>query len=238
MFDVRHYERIGSTNDEARRLAGEGALHGTVVHADEQTAGRGRLARRWFSPPGNVYISLLLRYNLPSIRIAELSFLAALAVAETADRLLPKRTRTHLKWPNDVLVEGAKLSGILLEEVGGATILGIGVNVLHAPEGAAYATTTILASGGVATVDGTLTILLERLEAHLTRWEAEGFDPIRTAWLARAHPIGTPLRISLPNRHAEGAFAGLDSDGALLLDTQEGRQRILAGDVTSGAPPG
>lgn len=237
MFDVRHHERIGSTNDEARRLAGEGAAHGTVVHADEQTAGRGRLARRWFSPPGNLYVSVLLRYDLPPPRIAELSFLAALSVAETADRLLPKRTRAHLKWPNDVLVDGAKLSGILLEQADGATILGIGLNVLHAPESAAYATTTILASGGVATVAGALTTLLARLEAHLTRWEAEGFEPIRKAWLARAHPVGSPLRINLPDRTVEGTFAGLDTDGALLLDTPDGQRRILAGDVSVGSPP-
>jgi BirA family transcriptional regulator, biotin operon repressor / biotin---[acetyl-CoA-carboxylase] ligase len=236
MFDVRHHERIGSTNDEARRLAQEGAPHGTVVHADEQTAGRGRLLRRWFSPPGNVYLSVLLRYDLPPVRIGELSFLAALAVAETADRLLPKQTRARLKWPNDVLVNGAKISGILLEQADGATIMGIGLNVLHAPENAAYPTTTILASGGTATVEGACTILLERLAAHLGEWEANGFLPIRKAWLERAHGLGQRLKIATGARNVEGTFAGLDADGALLLDTPSGRERIVAGDVGSGPP--
>lgn len=240
MFDVRHYERIGSTNDEARRLADEGAPHGIVVHADEQTAGRGRLLRRWFSPPGNLYMSVLLRYDCPPARIGELSFVAALAVAETADRLLPKRLRAHLKWPNDVLVDGAKISGILLEHAGAAVILGIGLNVLYAPENSAYPTTTILASGGVATVDGALSSLLERLEMFLMLWEREGFDPIRAAWLARAHQIGDALRINLGTVAIEGSFGGVDATGALLLDTREGQKRILAGDVAAptghGAP--
>src|SRR3954468_19309176 len=113
-FTVRHYDSIGSTNDEARRLAKEGAPHGTVVHADEQTAGRGRLMRTWFSPPGNLYMSILLRLDIPAPRLSELSFVASLAVAQTVEALLPKRLRPVLKWPNDVLVEDAKICGILL----------------------------------------------------------------------------------------------------------------------------
>ena len=237
MFHVRHYERIGSTNDEARRLADEGVSHGTVVHADQQTSGRGRLARRWFSPPGNVYMSAVLRYDVPPPRIGEIGFVAALAVAETAERLLPKRTRTHLKWPNDVLVEGAKISGILVEQVNAATVLGIGLNVLYAPENAAYPTTTILASGGVATVSDALSTLLARLEAHLDLWEREGFGPIRKSWLERAHRPGEEMRINLGDRAIVGSFVDLDDDGALVLDTPDGRERILAGDVVLPAPP-
>src|SRR5471030_691785 len=137
-FTVWHLDRIGSTNDEARRMANEGAPHGTVVHADEQTAGRGRLAHTWFSPPGNLYLSIVLRTNQPAARTAELSFLASLAVADTVEAMLPRQTRTLLKWPNDVLVNGAKIAGILLEQIDDATIMGIGVNVLQAPSTGAY----------------------------------------------------------------------------------------------------
>src|SRR5580693_2293306 len=137
-FTVWHHHRIGSTNDEARRLANEGAPHCTVVHADEQTAGRGRLAHTWFSPPGNLYLSILLRTGQPASRAAELSFVAALAVAETVEALLPRQIRAMLKWPNDVLVNGAKIAGILLEQVDDATVLGIGLNVLEAPSNLAY----------------------------------------------------------------------------------------------------
>jgi BirA family biotin operon repressor/biotin-[acetyl-CoA-carboxylase] ligase len=231
MFDVRHYDEIESTNDEARRLAEAGAPHGTVVHADRQSAGRGRLSRRWVSPPGNLFLSILLRYGLPPLRYAELSFLAAIAVAETADALLPKQRRARLKWPNDVLVDGGKLSGILLERDGDAVIVGIGLNVLTAPDAAGYPTASIATSGGIASVHDARALLLRRLEVWLTVWEADGFPPIRMAWLERAHPIGETLRVTIGARSEEGAFAGLDDDGALLLETPHGRRRFVAGDV-------
>ena len=231
-FTVSHHDRIGSTNDEARRLANDGAPHGTVVHADEQTSGRGRLAHTWFSPPGNLYLSILLRTGQPAARTAELSFLAALAVADVVEALLPRQTRAMLKWPNDVLVNGAKISGILLEQVNDATIIGIGLNVLQAPSNTAYKTTTIVANGGIASVDGARDILLDRLGHHLSDWQTGGFNPIREKWLNRSYPIGAAIRANAGGDPVAGHFAGLDLDGALLLDTPQGRQRIVAGEVT------
>jgi BirA family transcriptional regulator, biotin operon repressor / biotin---[acetyl-CoA-carboxylase] ligase len=232
-FTVWHHDRIGSTNDEAHRMANEGAPHGTVVHADEQIAGRGRLAHTWFSPPGNLYLSILLRTGQPASRTAELSFLAALAVADTVEALLPRQIRAMLKWPNDVLVNGGKIAGILLEQVGDATVMGIGLNVLEAPANAAYKATTIVANGGIASVDGTRDILLGRLGLHLTEWQADGFAPIREQWLSRSYPIGAAIRANADGQPIAGHFAGLDLDGALLLDTLNGRQRIVAGDVVT-----
>ena len=234
MFHIRHYDRIGSTNDEARRLAEEGALPGTVVHADEQTAGRGRMARRWISPAGNLYLSVLLRPDLPLMRRPELSFVAALAVADAVDALLPKHVRAMLKWPNDVLVASAKISGILVENLDEISVVGIGIDVLHAPDAAGYKTTSIVASGGIASVDGARDILLARLGQHFTTWQTEGFEPIRLAWLARAHPVGATLRVTIGGRTVDGAFAGLDADGALLLNTSAGRERVVSGDVAAG----
>ena len=216
-------------------MANEGAPHGTVVHADEQTAGRGRLAHSWFSPPGNLYLSVLLRTGQPAARTAELSFLASLAVADTVEALLPRQTRTMLKWPNDVLVNGGKIAGILLEQVETATIVGIGLNVLQAPSTGAYKTTTIVANGGIASVDGARDILLDRLSRHLAVWQTEGFAAIRGQWLARSYPIGSAIRANAAGQSIAGDFAGLDLDGALLLDTPTGRQRIIAGDI---APAG
>src|SRR5581483_11914908 len=160
-FDVRHYDRLGSTNDEARRLAEMGVPHGTVVHADQQTAGRGRLSRRWFIPPGNLYLSIVLRAAVPASRSIEIGFLAALAVADAVDALLPRSLRASLKWPNDVLVRDGKIAGVLVEQSGAASILGIGLNVLHAPSDASYRVSTIVGCGGLATVDGTRDKLLE-----------------------------------------------------------------------------
>lgn len=230
-FTVWHHDKIGSTNDEARRMAAEGAPHGTVVHADEQTAGRGRMSHTWFSPPGNLYVSILLRTGVPAGRTAELSFLASLAVADTVEALLPRNTRAMLKWPNDVLISGAKIAGILLEQVDDATIMGIGVNVLEAPSNAAYKTTTIVANGGIASVDGARDILLERLGGHLEVWREHGFAPVRVQWLERSYPIGAAIRATSAGQPVAGHFAGLDEDGALLLETPQGLQRIVAGEV-------
>jgi len=234
-FTVRHYDSIGSTNDEARRLAKQGAPHGLVVHADEQTAGRGRLMRTWFSPPGNLYLSILLRLDMPVPRLPELSFVASLAVAETVEALLPKRLRPVLKWPNDVLVDGAKISGILLEMEGDAAILGIGLNVLEAPSGARYKTTTLVASGGLASVDTARDILLERLGKFLDLWQQESFGAVRAAWLGRSFPVGELVRVSTAGAIHEGRFAGLDDSGALLLETASGVERVVAGDISIGA---
>jgi BirA family biotin operon repressor/biotin-[acetyl-CoA-carboxylase] ligase len=228
-FTVWHHDKIGSTNDEARRLAAEDAPHGTVVHADEQTSGRGRLSRTWFSPPGNLYVSILLRTGEPAARTSELSFLAALAVADTVEELLPRQIRAMLKWPNDVLVNGAKIAGILLEQADEATIMGIGLNVLEAPSNTGYRTTTIVGNGGIASVDGARDILLDRLGRHLPVWRTDGFGPIREQWLDRSYPLGAAIRANSAGQPIAGHFAGLDLDGALLLDTPQGRQRIVAG---------
>jgi BirA family transcriptional regulator, biotin operon repressor / biotin---[acetyl-CoA-carboxylase] ligase len=232
-FTVWHHDRIGSTNDEARRMASEGAPHGSVVHADEQTSGRGRLAHTWFSPPGNLYLSILLRTGQPAARTAELSFLTAIAVADTVEALLPRQIRAMLKWPNDVLVNGGKIAGILLEQVDDATIVGIGMNVLESPSNIAYKTTTIVANGGIASVDGARDILLGRFGVHLASWQETGFAPIREQWLERSYPIGAAIRANTGDQPIAGHFAGLDIDGALLLDTPQGRRRIVAGEVAA-----
>ncbi len=232
VFDVRHYDSIGSTNDEALRLARTGAAHGTVVCAREQTAGRGRQARHWHSPAGNLYVSILLRLDLAPGKAAELSFVVALAVADTVDRLLSDGVRASLKWPNDVLVRGAKISGILLEYADAAVIVGIGVNIRHAPLDMPYPVTSLAASGAVATTtDATLQVLLEAVVGRVADWQETGFATTRTAWLARAHPAGSPLRITVGSGSIEGRFADLAHDGALIIETADGPARFVAGEV-------
>jgi BirA family biotin operon repressor/biotin-[acetyl-CoA-carboxylase] ligase len=231
-FDVRYYDSIGSTNDEAMRLAHDGAAHGTVVCAREQTAGRGREARRWHSPPGNLYASILLRLDGSPNRAAELSFVAALAVADTVDRFLPDGAKAALKWPNDVLVRGAKIAGILLESADAAVVVGIGINVRRAPLEVPYPVTH-LATGVAAAPEpeATLHILLQSLAFRFADWQSEGFTQIRAAWLARAHPPGSPIRIKVGDRSITGQFGGLAHDGALIVQTVDGPARIVAGDV-------
>ena len=171
-FDIRHYDAIGSTSDEAMRLAAQGAPHGTVVHADQQTTGRGRLSRRWFSPPGNLYLSIILRLEHSRIAQREVGFVAALAVADAIDAMLPPRVRATLKWPNDVLVNDGKISGILLEQADSALVLGIGVNVLQEPSHVTYKVSTLVGCGGLAAVDDTRA----RLLAALANWLMSGSE--------------------------------------------------------------
>jgi BirA family transcriptional regulator, biotin operon repressor / biotin---[acetyl-CoA-carboxylase] ligase len=230
---VLHHETIGSTMDEARRLATEGAPSGTVIHADEQVAGRGRRARGWVSPPGNLYMSILLRTGLPNTRTPELGFLTAVALAEAVEALLPRSVQIRLKWPNDVLVEGAKIAGILVEQAEDAVIIGTGLNILHAPSLSAYTATAIVQQGGLASVDGARDILLDRVGRLLALWRSEGFTPIRKLWLERSYPVGTAIQVNTGSEPIRGRFAGLEADGVLLLETDQGQRRILAGEVVA-----
>jgi BirA family transcriptional regulator, biotin operon repressor / biotin---[acetyl-CoA-carboxylase] ligase len=237
-FLVLAYDSIASTSDEAKRLAAAGAAHGTLVWALEQTSGRGRLDRQWVSPRGNFFMSAVLRPELPPARAAELGFVAALAVADTIDSFLPAPGRVRLKWPNDVLVDGAKLSGILLEAWSAPTgqvdwvVLGIGVNIVAAPTGTPYPATALHALGGA---EPDARAVLERLgtalAARLALWETGGFAPIRRDWLARARGLGEAIEIRHGGEPVVGRFLDLDLDGALVLETDSGLRRITAGDV-------
>ncbi|MCW5730560.1 MAG: biotin--[acetyl-CoA-carboxylase] ligase [Alphaproteobacteria bacterium] len=237
-FTLLALDAIDSTNEEALRQAEAGAPDGLVVWAREQTAGRGRRGRGWVSSRGNCFSSVLLRPMVPPLEAARLSFLVAVAVAEMLDRLLPGAARIGCKWPNDVLVDGAKISGILLESrmsIEGRVdrlIIGTGINVASAPEGTAYATTSMTAHGAVASVEAVLEGYLERLAAWLGRWRAGGFAPVREAWIARADGLGKPVRVMLPDGAVDGVFESLDESGAMVLRGENGeRTRITAGDV-------
>ncbi|MEA4837830.1 MAG: biotin--[acetyl-CoA-carboxylase] ligase [Rhodospirillaceae bacterium] len=221
-----------STNDEAKRLAGEGAAPYTVICAQEQTGGRGRLDRRWISPPGNLYCSILLDGGPDAARAPQLSFVAALAVAETLTELAP-RAHVGLKWPNDILCNGAKICGMLLERAGSLIVLGVGVNIASAPAPALYPAICLSRLGSDAESLDVLAGLCERLEYWVERWRSLGFAPVRDAWVARAIGVGGPIGVRLADGSVmEGIFYGLDEEGGLLLDTRDGfRRRVLAGDV-------
>ncbi len=225
MFSIRLYDSLGSTQDEAARLVAEGAPHGTVVSATRQTAGRGRHRRSWASPPGNVHMTVVLRQGVSDARAPGLGFVAALAVGDAIQALVP--CRPMLKWPNDVLVDGAKISGILVEQSASAVLIGIGVNVRHAPRGTAYPVTCL---GPEIDPAHARTQVLERLGLRLLQWQEHGFGAIRTDWLHRAHPIGTKLSVA-GSASVQGRFAGIGTDGALLLMTHDGVRRLFAGDV-------
>jgi BirA family transcriptional regulator, biotin operon repressor / biotin---[acetyl-CoA-carboxylase] ligase len=242
-FRLLRFERIDSTNDEAKRLAEAGAAEGAFVLAREQSAGRGRRGRTWVSPPGNLYGSLLLRPACAARDAAQLGFAASLAVAEAASYVLPPGASVTCKWPNDVLVDGAKVAGILMESrAGGAgalewLVLGIGVNLVSHPAGTEHPATSLAAKGaGTVSADTFLAALAERLLAWYEAWRRpDGFAAVRAAWLARAHGLGQAIRVRLPERDIAGRFAGLDATGQLVLDAPEGRVHIAAADIFPAA---
>ena len=242
-YRLHHFAAVGSTNDEAKTLARAGAPEGTLVWAGEQTAGRGRRGRVWRSPPGNLYLSLVLRPGGAPPRAAQLGFVAALGLGNALAPLAEAATALRYKWPNDVLLNGKKLAGILLESETAASgrvdfvVVGIGVNLVFAPEDVEFPATS-LAAEGVAGV--TPPVLLEAFVRHFenwaTRWREEGFAPVRAAWLARAEGLGAAIRVRLDRTTHIGRFLDLDADGALVLESAEGRRRIAAGEVFPIAP--
>jgi len=233
------YEQIDSTNEEAKRLAAGGAEGGTLVWAGEQLAGRGRRGRGWVSPPGNLYASLLLRPACPPAQACQLNFVAAVALADTVSALLPAGTGVTLKWPNDVLIRGAKVSGILLEASAAVDrsidwlVIGVGVNVVSCPPDTPYPATDLRRE---AVADATAAAVLEafakRFQDWYETWRGQGFGPIRTRWLASARGLGEAIEVRLERETLKGRFSHLDESGALMLDMADGvRRQITTGDL-------
>jgi BirA family biotin operon repressor/biotin-[acetyl-CoA-carboxylase] ligase len=219
---IRTVLETGSTNDDVAALAREGAPEGTWLRAGRQTGGKGRQGRAWQSPPGNLYASTLVRLQPGDPPAPTLALVAAVALHETVKRHAPA---TSIKWPNDLLVGGAKLAGILLERQSDAVVVGIGVNLAHSPEGLDRPATSLAPP---VAPDPFLDCLAAAFAAWLARWRAEGLAPIRTAWLAAAHPVGT----ALTTNDVHGTFDGLDETGALRLRLEDGGLRVIhAGDV-------
>lgn len=236
IFRVEAVEAIGSTNDALKARAAAGAEEGLVLRADRQLAGRGRRGRSWTSEPGNLYVSLLLRPPKAPAEAATLGFVAALAIGNLLRALV--RVPVTLKWPNDVLVDGAKVSGILLESGGIAggkvdwLVLGMGVNLRHHPDGTLYPTTDVVASGGPDLAPAqALDLLLGEFQPLYERWLGGGFAHLRADWLAHCGGLGAPIVARLPGEDVAGIFAGIEADGTLLLDAPDGRRRVTAGDI-------
>ncbi|KQT33815.1 biotin--protein ligase [Sphingomonas sp. Leaf412] len=226
----------GSTNADLLALARDGSAEdGLWLRAERQTAGRGRQGRDWQSPAGNLYASTLVRLSPGDPPAPTLALVAAVALDEVVERLLPspRAAKLRVKWPNDLLIDGAKLSGILLERSGDWVVVGIGVNVAHHPALADRATTSLVAEG-VAIDAATLAArLAEMLAAWLHLWRDDGLSPVTARWRERAHPPGTPLVARLPDGECvEGRFDTLGDDGALRLRLAGGATRVIhAADV-------
>ena len=232
-------ERVDSTNDEAKRLAQAGAEDGTLVWAREQRKGRGRQGRSWASPAGNLYLSLVLRPDCTPGDAAQLGFVAALALGDAIGSVAPPMIEVQFKWPNDILLNGRKGAGILLESkiVDGTMewlVLGIGVNVEAYPKDLEPPATSLRFEG--APGDVTAVRLLEAFGPHfmsrVNRWLDDGFAPIRRSWLNHAYGLGEPIGVDLPRERIEGRFKDLDESGTLIVELPDGgTRRVAAGDV-------
>ncbi len=244
-YRLEFFPVVGSTNAEALAQANAGDAGRLWFVSPKQESGRGRRGRTWTAPEGNLAATLLLVDRFDPKTAATLGFVAGLALADAVDAVLPEavvaKVNVALKWPNDVLVDGAKLSGILLESTmlpsGRFGIaIGMGTNVVAAPEGLPYAATSINGLGG-NTDAATLFLALSDAWCHYYRiWdEGRGLNNIRELWLKRAHGLGQPVVMQLNGRIVEGVFETIDSECRLVIREDDGtRVPVTAGDVYFG----
>lgn len=238
-YGLHVLDEVDSTLNEAARIAprSPGAVW---IMARRQTAARGRRGRAWAAPEGNLSATLLMRPEGPAGQVALRSFVAALALFDACAEVTGRREGLSLKWPNDVLLNGGKLAGILLESSGiagqgvMALSIGIGVNLAEAPpaeavEARALRPVSLAGETGIAIAPETfLEALARAYDLHERAFVAYGFDPIRTAWLARAARLGAVITARLGTEEITGTFDTVDGDGNLVL--------ILAGGVTRRVP--
>jgi BirA family biotin operon repressor/biotin-[acetyl-CoA-carboxylase] ligase len=235
-FSLLSLGSVDSTNRFALDGAGTTFADRTWIVAREQSGGRGRHGRAWASPPGNLYATLLLIDPCTVALSPRLGFVAGAATADAAREGAPGAD-VRLKWPNDLIVGEAKLSGILLEGrmlAGGrqAVAIGVGMNVAHAPDIPGRRATCLRELGGLAHPEAVFKSLASAVALKLELFRrGEGFPDIRVDWLRRALPIGAALGVKLHDREVAGAFAGIDAEGRLALDTPGGLVHVEAGDV-------
>ncbi|HYW15079.1 MAG TPA: biotin--[acetyl-CoA-carboxylase] ligase [Allosphingosinicella sp.] len=230
---IRTVAETGSTNDDLAALAREGAPEGVWIRAVRQSGGRGRQGREWHSPPGNLYASTLVRLRASDPPAPTLALVAAVALHEVASVLVVAGMIIEIKWPNDLLVAGAKLSGILLERVDDSIVVGFGVNLSDHPDEIARPAINMGMLGGVPDPARFLDALAESFARWVGVWRDEGLEPVRIRWLAAAHPIGTALSThTAGGGRVDGLFDGLDESGALRLRLPDGTAKVIhAGDV-------
>ena len=237
-YGLKTFDVIDSTNEEAKRLALAGEAGPIWITTARQTAGRGRRGRSWDSPTGNLFATLMIRPGRPANECAQLSFAAAIAACDMLQHFAPDAA-LRVKWPNDVLANGMKLVGILLESAskGGEApdwlAIGIGVNLATHPEGLEYPVTSLKGLGAtVPSPDDALLHLAANFAGWYDAWVSQGFAVLRDAWLARAQGLGGRIRARLAAEETTGVFEGIDGSGALILRETAGTVRhIAAGEV-------
>ncbi len=239
-YTIHRLETVTSTNDVALGMIEEGAPEGTVVVADEQIGGRGRRGRQWISPPGTgLYLSVVLRPSVPSSKVWQLAFVASLAAAEAIR--WSARLEPQIKWPNDVLLNGSKLCGILIESGRSpsspepAVVVGIGINVntLEFPPEIADRATSIAAEKGEAiSIRVVERMLLESVRRRYEQYLAEGFRPILNSWMQYDCTVGREVEVQTADGVVKGTAVEVTPLGNLKVRLSDGsRKELTAGDV-------
>jgi len=241
---MAHVE-LDSTNAEGLRLARQGERGPLWITAERQSAGRGRRGRSWASLPGNLHASLLLTDPGPAENWPQLSFVAALAAHDAVVETVPDiKPMLGLKWPNDLLLTGAKFAGILIEgegtEENSAVVIGFGVNCKAHPSNTDFPATDLSAAGASVTARALFSALSAKMQGRLAQWNSgEGFATVRADWLARAEGIGEEIQIRFAERELAGRFEAIDETGALVLVLEDGSKQVVsAGDVMAFADRG
>lgn len=239
--EIHYFPAISSTNNEAKQLAAAGCPEGTIVVADEQRQGRGRLARGWFSPPrGGIWLSVVLRPPFTPREAPKCTLMAAVAVA----RALRAETglEVEIKWPNDIMYQGRKMVGILTElsaemDAINFIVLGLGINAniptdAFPSELAAIATSPQAELGRAISRIALLQRVLRELEAHYFLVRQQGFDPVLTLWRQLSCTLGRQVDCFAPDRTFSGVAVDIDCDGALIVQGDGFTERVVAGDVS------
>lgn len=236
---VEEFGEIDSTMLEARRRAERGHVDPVWLIAKRQSAGRGRRGRAWDSLAGNLHATYLFATHRPPAEIALMGFAAGVAIAEAVEAVIGAG-RVSLKWPNDVLIDGAKAAGVMLDCGALApdyawAALGFGVNLAAAPEALDQPATSLRAVLAPDALAPEPLVFLAALRPRMREWDrrvaGEGFAPLRQAWLTRAHGLGAAAKVALGRSTIDGRIAGLSLRGELELDTVTGRRLVAAGDV-------
>lgn len=233
-WKVHTYAQLPSTQDYVKELGDEGLPEGIVVQCLTQTKGRGRHGNTWTSPMGGLYMSVLLRPRCPAAMAGQLSFVVAVAVSAAINEVLATGHFKTLKWPNDILIDGKKCAGILLESgMKGAMIdwlaVGIGVNILSAPEEAVCLQE--VCKGRQVPVHPFRDIVLSHLSAYYTHWKEKGFAEIRNLWMTQAHALGQSITVRTGDRKDIGIFKGINDNGELLLEENGVIKTISAAEI-------
>ncbi len=236
---LHYFRRVESTNDTAKTLAEQGAPEGTVVVASEQSAGRGRLGRPWASPPGGLWLSVILRPSWPAAEWPRLAFAASVAVASAIERSLG--IPTQVKWPNDLVLDGRKLGGVLLEAAGSYVVVGIGLNAnvrlsAFPPDLAAVVTSLEERLGYPVDLVGLTQEILRDLE-HAYQAVLDDPHALMEQWRVRSITLGRHVRVVGAGAACEGVAESVDADGTLVVRTKTGLRRIVASDVSLRESP-